>query len=263
MPAKSRVRLIHWNAAEAAERAAKLRAAGYVVDASGPTPGTILKAITARPPAAVVIDLDRNPSYGRDVGVSIRHTKATRHVPVVFVEGEPEKVERVRAVLPDATFTSWPRIRSALRAAIAKPPATPVVPASNLAGYSGTPLPKKLGIKPGSRVALLGAPEDFEATLGTLPERAMVTRQFRGTVDLAIWFVRSERDYRKDIARMALATPRDGLWIAWPKQASGLATDVTQPLVREVALANGIVDYKVCAIDETWSGLRFAKRKGA
>ncbi|HEX9756050.1 MAG TPA: hypothetical protein VGA42_10110 [Gemmatimonadales bacterium] len=226
-------------------------------------PGKDLKALTTRPPAAVVIDLDRMPSHGRDVGVFVRHTKATRHVALVFVEGEPEKVERVRAILPDATFTSWPRIRSALRAAIAKPPATPVAPSSNLAGYSGTPLPKKLGIKPGSRIALVGAPRDFEGTLGALPEGATVTRQLRGPVDLAIWFVRSERDYRKDIARMAVATPRHGLWIAWPKQASGLATDVTQPLVREVALANGIVDYKVCAIDETWSGLRFAKRKGA
>ncbi|MGH2651970.1 MAG: hypothetical protein ACRDHK_12265, partial [Actinomycetota bacterium] len=241
MPAKPRVRLIHWDAPEASERVATLRAAGYVVDASRLTTGNDLKAITARPPAAVVVDLGRMPTHGRDVGVFVRHTKATRHVPLVFVEGEPEKVEKVRAVLPDATFTSWPRIRSALRAAIAKPPANPVTLASNLAGYSGTPLPKKLAIKPGSRVALIGAPQDFEATLGTLPEGAVVTRQFRGTVDLAIWFVRSERDYRRDIARMAAATPRDGLWIAWPKQASGVATDVTQPLVREVALANGIV----------------------
>ena len=117
----------------------------------------------------LVIDLGRLPSHGRDVGVSMRQTRATRGIPLVFVDGDPEKVEPIRQLLPDAVYTDWPNIQPALRHAIANPPSQPVVLKSSLAGYSGTPLPRKLGIKPGYAVALPGAPDDFETTLGELP----------------------------------------------------------------------------------------------
>src|SRR5262249_51531675 len=122
------------------------------------------------------------------------------------------------------------------------------------AGYSGTPLPKKLGIKPESTVALVDAPDGFEELLG--PTDATLRRGARGRVDLAIWFVRSARDLRRErVAR--LGAP---LWIAWPKQASGLAPDLSENVVREAGLACGFVDTKVAAIDETWSGLLFRMR---
>ncbi len=255
-----RVRLIHWNAEEAAERIEKLRAAGYEVEYGELGPET-RRTLRNNPPAAFVIDLSRMPTQGRDVGIALRGRKTTRHTPLVFVEGDPEKVERIKRNLPDALYTSWSRIRSSLKQAIAKPPAEPVVPASNLAGYSGTPLPKKLGIKPNAVVALVGAPKDFEQTLGELPEGVKLKKQANGACDLIIWFVRLRAELYDRIKEMGELTGSGGLWIAWPKQASGVASDLTQNVVRETGLASGLVDYKVCAIDATWSGLKFARRK--
>jgi DUF3052 family protein len=129
------------------------------------------------------------------------------------------------------------------------------------AGYSGTPLVGKLGIKPGSRVALLNAPSDFDATLGELPQDVSVRRRARGPVDVIVAFYsrRAELERRLPALRAALDSA-GGLWIAWPKRASGRATDVSEDVVRELGLAAGLVDNKVCAIDEVWSGLRLVYR---
>ncbi len=193
--------------------------------------------------------------------MALRHIKATRHVPLVFVGGEPAKVQRVRDQLPDATFTSWARVASALRRAIARPPTDLAVPASILAAYSGTPLPKKLGISPGCTVVLIGAPEGFERTLGSVREGTRFRRHDRGARDLTIWFVASRAALDRGIARRVRTIADGGLWIAWPKQASGRSTDVTQQDIRRVGLDAGLVDYKICAIDDTWSGLKFSRRK--
>jgi hypothetical protein len=208
----------------------------------------------------VVIDLTRLPSQGRDVALGIRQHKPLRRVPLVFVEGDPEKVGRIKKLLPDAHYTSWHGIRGTLKRAIANPPEDPVIPESNLAGYSGTPLPKKLGIKVGNVVALVDAPEGFEETLGTGPDGTVIRRQTRGKRDLTIWFTRSRKVLDRRIGKMA-EIAGNNLWIAWPKKTSRLASDLTQADVRRVGLAIGLVDYKVCAIDETWSGLKFTRRK--
>src|SRR5262245_5846955 len=255
-----RVCLIHWKAEEAEEKIAKLRDAGYEVDYGEMIPGALRDRFN-NPPAAFVIDLSRMPTQGRDVAMALRTRKTTRHTPLVFVEGEPEKVDRIKNSLPDAIYTTWSRIRSSLKAAIAKPPANPIVPESNLAGYSGTPLPKKLGVKPNSTVALVGAPKDFEKALGELPEGVKLKKRADGACDLIIWFVRMRAELYDRIKEMGELTGPGGLWIAWPKQASGIASDMTQNVVRETGLASGLVDYKVCAIDATWSGLKFARRK--
>jgi hypothetical protein len=258
-----RVCLIHWKAEEAEDKIAKLRAAGYEVDFGEMNPGA-LRNWRDNPPSAFVIDLSRMPSHGRDVAIALRGYKSTRHTPLVFVEGEPEKVERIKVNLPDAVYTSWNRIRGSLKAAIAKPPADPVAPSSNLAGYSGTPLPKKLGVKPNSTIALVGAPKDFEKTLGELPEGVKLKKRADRACDLIIWFVRMRAELYDRIKEMFELTGdagASGLWIAWPKQASGVTSDMTQNVVRETGLASGLVDYKVCAIDATWSGLKFARRK--
>jgi CheY-like chemotaxis protein len=260
MPKKRRILLVHWNRAEAEERAAILRTAGYDVDA-GPIEGIALRAQRSDPPTAFVIDLSRIPSHGRDVGMALRGAKATRSVPLVFVDGEPDKVAKVREQLPDAVFTDWRRIRGALSKAIARPLESPVVPASSLAGYSGTPLPKKLGIKPAATVVLLGAPDDFERTLGPLPEGAKLTGASTALGDLTIWFVRSLKELSRGLPRAVGRAEHGPVWIAWPKKAAAPSTDVTEREVREKGLAAGLVDYKVCAIDATWSGLLFALRR--
>ena len=130
------------------------------------------------------------------------------------------------------------------------------------AGYSGTPLPRKLGIKPGHRVALLGAPSGFEdGTLGALPEDVRVVRRAGGQADVIVTFHTSRADLERRLpALRAMMRPAAGLWIAWPKRASKVETDITEDVVREIALPTGLVDNKVCAIDATWSGLRLVIR---
>ena len=113
-----RVQLIHWNAAEAEEQADRLRAAGYEV-AYDLSPLDLLRQLRRSPPSAVVINLSRLPVQGRDVALAVRHHKSTRRVPLVFVDGQPEKIERVRLHLPDAVYTPRRRIRSSLKPAIA------------------------------------------------------------------------------------------------------------------------------------------------
>jgi hypothetical protein len=253
--------LIHWNRSEGEERLERLRAAGHEPilhwDArSGPT----LRRHVRKPPDAVVIDLGRIPSHGRACGVFLRQQKATRGVPLVFVGGEAEKVAFTRKLLPDATYTSWSRVRSALRAAARAQPEKPAVPGT-MQGYSGTPLPKKLGIKPGTTVALLGAPAGFEGALAPLPDGVRIVRQARRRADRVLLFVRTRAELVK---RFASATRTlgegGGLWIAWPKKASGLAKDLDEAVVRRYGMDRGFVDYKIAAVDATWSGLQFARR---
>jgi hypothetical protein len=132
-----------------------------------------------------------------------------------------------------------------------------------MAGYSGTPLAKKLGIKQNHSVALINAHDDFEATLEELPNDVEVITNLkeRKAFDVIVFFTRSEKELLKQFARLAgRLSPAGGLWIAWPKKTSGVATDLTENRIREVGLATGLVDNKVCAIDETWSGLRFVIR---
>jgi hypothetical protein len=127
---------------------------------------------------------------------------------------------------------------------------------------SGTPLPRKLGIREGSLVALLGAPADFKATLGDLPAGVGIGRAGRGPYDLIILFTKRRAQLERELARLAPRLRADGgLWIAWPKKSSGVGTDLDQSAVMEVGLATGLVDDKVAAIDETWSGLRFVVRR--
>ncbi|HJZ86542.1 MAG TPA: DUF3052 domain-containing protein [Polyangia bacterium] len=130
------------------------------------------------------------------------------------------------------------------------------------AGYSGTPLVEKLGIKPGARLALVGAPGGFDATLGALPEGVAVRQKARGPLDVIVLFStrRAQLERRFGAAAAALA-PAGGLWVAWPKKASRTPTDLTEDRVRAIGLAHRLVDNKVCAIDQTWSGLRFVIRR--
>ncbi len=130
-----------------------------------------------------------------------------------------------------------------------------------MTGYSGTPLPKKLGIKEGSTVAFAGAPPEFEAALGALPDAVAIKQRTVAPLDVAVAFFTRRAPLERRLAALARAVhPDGGLWIAWPKQASGLATDLAEDVVRELGLAAGLVDNKVCAIDETWSGLRLVYR---
>ena len=129
-----------------------------------------------------------------------------------------------------------------------------------MAGYSGTPLAKKLGIQPEHRLAVLGAPDGF--AIPDLPSGVVVRTALRGTSDVIVSFHTAQADLAKRLpALMRGLDVNGGIWVAWPKKASKVPTDMTEDVVREVALPTGLVDNKVCAIDDTWSGLRVCLRK--
>jgi hypothetical protein len=132
------------------------------------------------------------------------------------------------------------------------------------ASYSGTPLAQKLGIGEGDEVAVIGAPARFEDTLGELPDVASLHTDLADDAryDVILAFVTERAELEAELPRLrARMAPACGLWIAWPKRASRLPTDMSDQVVRDVALPTGLVDNKVCAIDETWSGLRLVIRR--
>ena len=138
------------------------------------------------------------------------------------------------------------------------------MPSPEPAGYSGTPLPKKLGIKPGHRIRLIGAPEGFGDTLGALPQPVDVVSpddEGASSLDLVLFFTDSADVLRARFDGLAASLTAAGmLWVAWPKKASKVPTDLTEDVVRRIALERGMVDVKVCAIDATWSGLKLVYR---
>jgi hypothetical protein len=257
-----RIQLVHWNAQEAAERAERLAALGYEVAHQIPPVPAFLRALRQDPPHAIVIDLGRLPSQGRDFALTLRKNAGTRGVPLLFVDGRPDKVDRVRQLLPDAIYATWNSLGPALAEAIAHPPEAPIVPDSSFAAYAGRPLASKLGVKAGMTVALLGAPPNFEATLGSLPDAVVLQRDDPNDSDLTLWFVTARAELEGDVVGMVPHAARAPLWIAWPKRASGVRSDLTQQVVRQTGLDAGLVDYKICSIDKTWSGLLFTKRQG-
>ena len=130
-----------------------------------------------------------------------------------------------------------------------------------MAGYSETPLPKKLGLKEGSRIALINAPKDFERMLGKLPDKAEILNRVTKPLDIVVLFVVTERALLRDFDKLAKKLASNGMiWIAWPKKSSGVATDLSFERVQRIGLDSGLVDVKICAIDDVWSGLKFVIR---
>lgn len=131
-----------------------------------------------------------------------------------------------------------------------------------MAGYSGTPLARKLGIKAGSRVRTQGAPPDYLGLVSPLPEGVVVSTRLRTDIDVYHLFTTSRRDLRDRLPGAMVSIRQDGMiWVSWPKKASGVATDVVEGDIRRIALPLGLVDVKVCAVDETWSGLKLVIRR--
>lgn len=130
-----------------------------------------------------------------------------------------------------------------------------------MAGYSATPLPKKLGLRDGSRIALINAPAGFESALGKLPPDAQIVTRLTKPLDLVLLFVLTERALLRDFEKVAKKLASNGMiWVAWPKKSSGVATDLSFERVQRIGLDSGLVDVKICAIDDVWSGLKFVIR---
>jgi hypothetical protein len=140
-------------------------------------------------------------------------------------------------------------------------PAVPSLPMRS--GYSRTPLLQKLGVREGSRMALIDAPKGFAESLPALPARATLKERGSAQADVIVWFIMSSNELGSLPGAMQRMPPASGmLWVAWPKRASKIETDLTEDVIRAAALRAGLVDTKVCSIDDTWSGLRLSRRKG-
>jgi hypothetical protein len=177
-------------------------------------------------------------------------------IPLVFVEGDPEKAFRARELLPDAVFTDLLRIGAAVRRAIRRPPREPLVP-----DQSRIPLLQKLRIREGAVIALLHAPAGFEVRLAPLPEGARLQTGIQDA-DVVLLFVKSVAALGRELPSL-VREMRKGrtLWVVWPKKSGGLAGNLTMPGIREMCRDMGLIDYKVCAVDEVWSGMAVALRQ--
>lgn len=255
-----KIRLIHWNQKEAEKRASILQQKGYRVTWDVPRIQQFFREIKAHPPAAFLIDLARMPSQGRDVALTLRKTRATRFIPLLFINGKEEKIEKIRKLLPDAFYSDWSTILTDLKSALEHPIENPIVPRSIFAPYAGRPLSKKLGIKTGEDILLVNPPRNIRQTLKPIPDNVHLHRDTTQPRDLVLWFVRSRLDLQREIQSICKLVTGIPLWIIWPKRGSFRASDLSQTVVRKTGLANGLVDYKICSVDKTWSGLLFKKR---
>jgi hypothetical protein len=256
----ARLLLVHWNAAEAGERAARVSALGHEVHLLH-QPGQALRHINAIRPQGFLISLERLPAQGRAIAALLRERKSSRHLPIVFLEGAPEKIAKIGRDFPDAVFAVWKDLPAILDRALSAVVANPARPGIGIAAPN-SPLVKKLCISSGIRAITLNAPESFERTLGPLPEGATLEADGRSPADIAFLFCESEATFVRDFdTAVRRLTPRGRIWIAWPKKASRIRTDLDMNIVRAVAMSRGWVDYKVCSIDSTWSASLCSRRR--
>jgi hypothetical protein len=263
-----RVRLVHWKAAEAEPRIEKLRKAGFAVEYEEKPDYSHMREWRKSPPDAFVIDLTRLPSHGREVATALRNYRDTRSVPLLFLDGEKEKVERARQTLPDAEFTTSSALIAAVKRAIRNRgtrDAAPVRPPAMMERYGSRSVAEKLGIKPNQKIALLDPPPHLEALIGGLPEGVEWVEADDGRPEMALYFVADADRLRSAFGLARRQKNLKKLWVARKKpagktQASAAAT-VSENVVRETGIELGFVDYKVCAISDVWSGLLFARKK--
>jgi CheY-like chemotaxis protein len=239
-----RVVVVHREAAEAVELAARLRRDDIDAEPYRYQGTKGFRELRANPPDAILIDLMRLPSYGRAMGALLREGKATRSIPLVFLEGDPEKTRKVKETLPDAGFAPLARIGAALRRAAARPPSEPVVP-------EGPPVVVKLRIHDGATVGVVGAPEGF-AIDGVELQRG------RRDADVVLLFVRTVAMLARELPRLAKG---QALWVLWQKRSSKSGGDVTFARINEVCAPLGLVGYKACAVDATWSAVAVARKQ--
>jgi CheY-like chemotaxis protein len=257
-----KLRLICWNAELAKDHAKVLKAAGFAADSSPMQGSGIVGQMREFSPDAVVIDLDRLPSQGREMAIMLRGSKSTRHIPIVFAGGQPEKVARIRAESPDAVYASWNAIEEAIVLAITTPPQNPVRATPHMQRWNDSNLVRKLGVAPKMQISIIGAPDGFEEILGDLPEGVSTSTRLGKQAKLVLYFVRTSDDLNKALEHLAGQLPQgSSVWIIHPKLSPRAKRDFNQNDVRDRALPLGLVDYKVCSVSEEWSGLKFAWRK--
>jgi CheY-like chemotaxis protein len=254
-----RVRVVHFRPEEAEPLLAACRAGGFSVEFEPGGYTVMTRAIRTSPPDVVLIDLSRLPSHGREVACWLRNTKYARHIPLVFVGGEPAKMDGIRKLIPDAVFTSVKGAAVGIKRAAERANVSLVVPPSSMERYSNRTTAQKLGIKEEMTVAVFNAPRDYVNALGPLPRDVELVEDPEEVQALTLWFVREPREYRAAIGAMRRIAGRTKLWVIWHKATAG--GSLTDKMVREFANEVGLVDYKICAVDKRWSGMALAVKK--
>jgi hypothetical protein len=240
-----RVRIVHWKPPLAGPLIEAVRAAGHEAEYDAVRGNETTKLIRANPPDAIVLDLNCLPSHSRDTAAYLRGTRYARHIPMIFVGGEAEKVEGVRRLMPDAVYTTLKRLPAAIRKACARPVENPVRPPGMMERYGSRTVAEKLGIKAGSMVALMDPPRDYAAALGKLPADVELIEEPEEALAVTLWFVRDPSALDVALRGMRGLASRTKLWIVWLKGKGAL----TDRLVREMANGADLVDYKICAVN--------------
>jgi hypothetical protein len=256
----AKILLIHWNREEAEEYAAPLRQLGHELVVHSST--THRLDWPEELPHGVVISLDRLPSHGREIAEFIRSSKKRAHVPIVFVGGKPDKVAGTQARFPNENYCTLANLAKTVSEL--KPPvlsgAPKNVPAS--AGYSATPLVKKLGIKEGMSLFVVNPPEEYWEWLRPLPKNVRIQESLAPKLDFIHAFFTDKDELARQWPQLKKSLAKTGiLWISWPKKASKVPTNLDENFVRELGLAGGLVDTKICAVDAVWSGHKFVFRR--
>ena len=250
------IRLFHWRASEAEALAAALGRAGFRVLYRAEAQAPSVRDIKESGVSAIVIDLSRLPSHGRNVAAWIRGTKSIRHIPLVFAGGEAAKVAAIRKEIPDAAYVSHARLADALRRV--KAPKDPVVPRQMMQTDPNRTTAQKLGIREGTRVQLIDPPANYERVIGPIPAEAKMTEEPADASAITLWFAHEPGQFEAGLpARRGLAA-KGRLWIVWRK---GRQDGFNGDFVRQAALKVGLVDYKICSLDSAWSGMLFAVKK--
>ncbi|MGB0951795.1 MAG: hypothetical protein ACPG31_01090 [Planctomycetota bacterium] len=256
--------VVHWRPAEAEDGIALLQKAGHAVEVYSEEGGTGLGRFKEELLDAVVISLERLPSHGRTMGHWFRTTKATAHVPLVFVGGADDKVEVARAMFADAIFTPWSKVRGSVKDAMRTPQTA--MPNSEC---STKEVWQKLEVKAGDRILQLNGPTRLKPILGaSLPTDVKLSRRVGASakapkqVDLVLLFAERLQDIKHGFPIATAATAeRRPLWICWPKKTSSIQSDVTQAAVMAFARGSGWTDTKICRIDEDWSAHMFRRKR--
>lgn len=254
---------LHWHAVEASEHVRALKAAGHRVRCHSSVGETANFGPT--PSDAFVISLDRLPSHGRAVAAGLWEAKHRRVIPVIFVGGQPDKIAAARKMFPAATYCRRDELLDVLKhveAGMVTVPVEATLKRPSNSGYSGKPLPQKLGLAAGQRVAFLHVPGDWNDLIGLLPADVTQFAKPVKDLDLAVLFVTERRVLAREFPKLTTQMAAKGMiWVSWPKKSAKVKTDLDENIVREIGLEEYWVDVKVCAISEIWSGLKFLRRK--
>jgi hypothetical protein len=203
-----------------------------------------------------VIDLSRLPSQGREIAVALRQSPRTRPVPIIFVNGEADKVKAIRGILPDAKYCATETLVETLETAQQLPNA--VTPAAMMERYASRTAVQKLGITEKSRVVLVDPPRNATAVLGNLPRGAQFVEE---DGDVTLCFAHSPDELRAAMSDLRKLAAKTKLWVLWRKKTAPGHGGITERLIRDTGRDLGLVDYKICSVDKTWSAMLFARKK--